>query len=62
MSYVLKRKDITTNVNISREELEALAVGVVCACFYYDLIDTLRETPDAELLHIIDGSYCKSCF
>lgn len=46
---------------VSREQLEALALNAVCACWYYDLADTLEETPDADLVRIIEREPCKSC-
>lgn len=48
-------------IRVSREELEALALKAVCACWYYDLADTLEETPDADLLHVIEREPCTFC-
>lgn len=48
-------------LRVSREELEALAIEAVCACWYYDLADTLEETPDADLVGIIEREPCKAC-
>lgn len=48
-------------LRVSREELEALALNAVCACWYYDLANTLEETPDADLVRIIEREPCKSC-
>ncbi len=36
-----------------RELLESQALAEVCACMYYDLCDTIDETPDGDLLAII---------
>jgi hypothetical protein len=45
-----------------RETLEVLALDSVCACRYYDLADYLTETPNGELLAIIEGrSQCHRC-
>ena len=38
---------------IDRELLEKEALAEVCACWYYDLADTLQETPDEGLRDII---------
>ncbi|MBN9397927.1 hypothetical protein J0I05_01820 [Candidatus Saccharibacteria bacterium] len=47
---------------IEREILESLAIDAVCACLYYDLQDTLEETPDKELLAIINRTEpCEVC-
>ena len=48
-------------IRVSRKELEALALNAVCACWYYDLADTLEETPDTDLIRIIEREPCKSC-
>jgi hypothetical protein len=48
-------------LRVSREELEALAMDAVCACWYYDLADTLEETPDADLVRIIEREPCIAC-
>ncbi len=48
-------------IRVSREELEALALNAVCACWYYDLADTLQETPDADLIRIIEREPCIAC-
>lgn len=45
-----------------REELEKQALDEICACRYYDLADTVQETPDEDLLSIIDHSIaCEIC-
>lgn len=45
-----------------RETLESQALEAVCACRYYDLQDTLSETPDADLRAIIDHTnVCEIC-
>lgn len=48
-------------IRVSREELEALALNAVCACWYYDLVDTLEESPDADLISVIEREPCKYC-
>lgn len=48
--------------HLSREELENLALEEVCACRYYDLQDTLQETPDEDLMLIINHTVtCEVC-
>lgn len=45
-----------------RETLEAKAIDEVCACQYYELQDTINETPDDELRAIIDHTTpCEIC-
>lgn len=47
---------------LNREELEQLALTEVCACRYYDLQDTLQETPDEDLWLIINHLVpCELC-
>lgn len=46
---------------VSREELEVMAMDAVCACWYYDLADTIEETTDADLIHVIERDPCISC-
>lgn len=41
------------NLENDREVLEDEAMEAVCACRYYDLADTLHETPDEDLLAIV---------
>lgn len=48
-------------IRVSREELEALAMDAVCACWYYDLADTLEETPDSDLIRVIEREPCIAC-
>lgn len=48
-------------LRVTREELEMLAMDAVCACWYYDLADTLEETPDADLIRIIEREPCTAC-
>jgi hypothetical protein len=51
-----------TGVTLDREELEEQALNEVCACRYYDLQDTLRETSDKDLRLIIDHVIpCEIC-
>lgn len=54
--------EIVINDKLSREELEARAIDEICACRYYDLQDTLQETPDEDLRLIIDHAIpCEIC-
>lgn len=47
---------------VDREELENASLKEVCACRYYDLADTLHETPDADLQSIVDHTNtCEIC-
>ena len=47
---------------IDRELLEKEALAEVCACLYYDLADTLYETPDKDLLAIVNHTRtCETC-
>jgi hypothetical protein len=47
---------------INREELEKQAIEAVCACRYYDLADTVTETPDEDLLSIVNHTNkCEIC-
>lgn len=48
-------------IRVSREELETFALNAVCACWYYDLADTLEETSDADLIGIIEREPCTFC-
>lgn len=50
------------NLENDREVLEDEAMGAVCACRYYDLADTLHETPDADLIAIATkANPCEIC-
>lgn len=40
-------------MSVSREELERMALEAVSADDYYDLHDTLEETPDEDLWTIV---------
>lgn len=42
-------------MSISRYELELLAINASTAELYYELLDTLEETPDADLWSIVNG-------
>ncbi len=42
-------------MSVDRIELEQVAMESVTAEFYYDLADTVQETPDEELKDIIEG-------
>ena len=47
---------------VDRETLESRAIEEVCACRYYDLQDTLGETPDEDLMAIINHTRpCEIC-
>ena len=48
-------------MSTSREDLEKQALEAVCACDYYDLADTLQETPDEDLKRIINREACSIC-
>ncbi len=36
-----------------RELLECEVLAEICACQYYDLADTIDETPDEDLMSIV---------
>ena len=42
-------------MGVSREELEKMAVDAVSPDHYYELLDTLEETPDEDLWSIVEG-------
>jgi len=45
-----------------REDLEDKALREACACRYYDLLDTVEETSDEDLLAIINHTVpCEIC-
>lgn len=45
-----------------REQLEKKALEEVCACRYYDLADTVEETPDEDLEGIVNHTIkCEIC-
>jgi hypothetical protein len=45
-----------------RELLETTALKEICACRYYDLADTVGETPDQDLQAIVDHTVkCEIC-
>lgn len=54
-------KRVKLRTSVSREDLESLAISVVCACLYYDLVDTLLEMTDIELTIVVSGEYCDDC-
>ena len=46
----------------NRSQLENLALKEVCACRYYDLADTVGETPEEDLKAIIQRTNkCEIC-
>lgn len=54
--------EVVNDYKLSREELEQRAIDEVCACRYYDLQDTLQETPDEDLYLIINHTNkCEIC-
>lgn len=46
--------DNWTKLNLDRETLEKEALKAVCSCWYYDLADTIEETPTEELQKVVD--------
>ncbi len=45
-----------------REALEYAALQAVCACDYYDLADTIQQTPDEDLMAIVTNAVpCAIC-
>lgn len=47
---------------MDRGSLVRLALLVICACQFYDLMDAIDETSDQELLDIINHRYvCDIC-
>jgi len=47
---------------VDRELLEKTALDEVCACRYYDLADTIQETPDGDLQSIVNHTNkCEVC-
>lgn len=51
-------EDLASN----RDALEEAAMEAVCVCRYYDLADTLHETPDEDLLAIVTkADPCEAC-
>lgn len=58
----LEIKVVNQAHRLNREELEQQALAEVCACRYYDLQDTLQETPDEDLQLIISHTVpCEIC-
>lgn len=47
----------------AREKLEKAALMAICACYYYDLADTVDSMTDAELEEIVanNGVPCDFC-
>ena len=45
-----------TDVKLTREELEQMALNRVSASYYYDLADIVQEVPDNELWDIVNGA------
>jgi redox-regulated HSP33 family molecular chaperone len=45
-----------------RDALEREALKAVCPCSYYDLADTVQETPDEDLMAIVTKAVpCELC-
>lgn len=51
----MKISDLKTNSH-EREKLEKAALMAICACYYYDLADTIDSMTDAELEEIVANS------
>ncbi|HMT19420.1 MAG TPA: hypothetical protein PKD15_05265 [Candidatus Saccharibacteria bacterium] len=47
----------------ARDKLEKAALMAICACYYYDLADTVDSMTDAELEEIVanKGVPCELC-
>ncbi len=47
-----------------RDRIEKKALAVICACYYYDLADTIDSMTDEEIEIIIfnDGIACDLCY
>jgi hypothetical protein len=48
-------------IRVSREQLEALAMEAVCACWYYELAEVLELATDDDLIRIIEREPCTAC-
>ena len=46
---------------VAREKLERAALMVTCACYYYDLADTIESMTDAELEEIVANKGIVGC-
>ena len=44
-----------------REKLEKAALGVICACYYYNLADNIDSMSDDELRELIDSDSPDEC-
>ena len=49
--------------SVSRKELERRALFSICACYYYDLADTIDSMTNTELEEIVahNGIDCDLC-
>lgn len=58
----MKLSDLTANYEV-REKLEKSALMAICACYYYDLADTIDSMTDKELEVIVanKGIDCDLC-
>ena len=54
--------NLTSNYE-AREKLEKAALMVICACYFYDLADTIDSMTDKELEEIVanKGIDCDLC-
>jgi hypothetical protein len=51
-----------TDLITDRDALERAAIEAVCAAHYYDLMDSLDDASDADLLAIVEGrNGCPGC-
>lgn len=48
-------------VRVSRKQLEKYAINAICACWYWDLINTLERLTDTDLVKIIEREPCLAC-
>lgn len=45
-----------------RKSIEARALEEVCACWYYDLADSIEATDTLDLMDVINHNYdCEQC-
>lgn len=58
----MKLANLTSNYQV-REKLEKAALMAICACYYYDLADTIDSMTDNELDEIVanKGIDCDLC-
>ena len=46
---------------VAREKLERAALMVICACYYYDLADTIESMTESELEEIVANKGIVDC-